>query len=84
MEEMYNSENGSDYSLVGRIYRSKSLGDNDQAGQCWDSELGSDLCPNQDERGEGEWESGLLPSEPGCTCEEQQQPDTVKVENLKL
>ena len=91
MEVDYDSAGSSDYSLLGRIYRSKSLPDGDFSrledfGQNWDSGVGSDCFPPVDG---GEYlqqdypsgESGILASEPqsACTCEEQQQPDNVKV-----
>ena len=90
MEVDFDSAGSSDYSLLGRVYRSKSLphGDFsrlDDFDQNWDSGVGSDCFPPV----EGEFlqedlpsvESGILGSEPqsACTCEEQQQPDRVKV-----
>ena len=94
MEDDFDSAGSSDYSLVGRIYRSKSLPDGDFSrlddfGQNWDSGVGSDCFPQVDGEflqqdfpsGEVESVSGVLGSEnqSACTCEEQQQPDSVKV-----
>ena len=93
MEADFDSAGSSDYSLLGRIYRSKSLPDGDfsrldDEGQegCfvnghqvneWDSGVGGDFAPQEDFPS---GISGVLGSEPqSCTCEDQGQPDKVKV-----
>ena len=101
MEIDYNEDSNasSDYSLLGRMYKSKSLpgGEFNQDEEYyqvpgWDSGVGSDCFPGVDMDGGdipgGEFASegsGVMPSEEqnsGCTCDEQNQPDHVKVGHL--
>ena len=87
MEVEYDSNESSDYSLLGRMYKSRSVGDADHGcGHGWDSGVGSDCCGVLEmDPGEGEYASeasGVMPSEPNsaaCTCHQQHQPDNVKV-----
>ena len=87
MEEDFDSAGSSDYSLVGRIYLSKSLPDGDFSrlddfDKNWDSGVGSDCFPQlEGEFLQQDFPSGEVESEnqSACTCEEQQQPDNVKV-----
>ena len=94
MEGECDSNESSDYSLLGRMYKSRSVGEGDHGehGGCqhgWDSGVGSDCCGADVldmEPGDGEFASegsGVLPSEPNsaaCTCHQQHnQPDNVKV-----
>ena len=91
MDADFDSAGSSDYSLLGRIYRSKSLPDGDfsclddkwnyfehgHQEHDWDSGVGGDFAPQEDFPS---GISGVLGSDPqSCTCEDQGQPDNVKV-----